>query len=81
MYSHSVLCEGQTFETGNTKRTKANTIRIAVPTIESEAPVFIRKGKFFIPIDGLTSLTILHLGSENLAQIYSGKVIALAYCN
>ena len=51
MYSHSVVCEGQTFETGNTKRTKANTIRIAVPTIDNEAPVFIRKGKFFIPID------------------------------
>jgi hypothetical protein len=48
--SHSVLCEGQTFETGNTKRTKANTIRIPVPTIDSEAPVFIRKGKFFILI-------------------------------
>jgi hypothetical protein len=77
-YSHSVLSEWQTFETGNTKRTKANTIRIAVPTIESEAPVFIRIGNFFIPIDILTSFTILHLGSRNLAQIYGGKVVGIA---
>jgi hypothetical protein len=81
-YAHSLPSEGQTFETGNTKRTKANTIRIDVPIIESKAPVFIKKGIFFIPIDRFASLTILHLlGSGNLAQIYSGKVVGIAYCN
>ncbi|HEY7108907.1 MAG TPA: hypothetical protein VH415_05740 [Nitrososphaeraceae archaeon] len=41
-YSHSALSAGQNFETGNTKRIRANNTRIAVPTIDKEAPDFIK---------------------------------------
>lgn len=53
-YSHSALSAGQNFETGNTKRIKANNTRIAVPAIDKDAPDFIKKAILSMPFMNLS---------------------------